>query len=241
MAKNTPPVAEANKALEKSLAKTATKKATNTSTAPATVQQGSGIYSIPSANMKVGSGVYSIPTPNMKVGSGVYSVSDAASNLDPTQSILDQFMSNYTAALQNQYEAEQARLNQERANAQTSIMSNANVGGTLYSNLTGRDKVKYDTNTYLPGMQQAYTTYQTGLNDMRAKAAQLANTLKGYEEQSADTAYQMAQYQKQIDEQIAKSQAQAYSAYLTNTAQNTLYKDALKQNKDLKSALPGLA
>lgn len=156
------------------------------------------------------------------------------------QDTLNQFMSNYTSALNQQYEAEQARLNQERANAQTSIMSNANVGGTLYSNLTGRDKVKYDTNTYLPGLQTAYTTYQTGLNDMRAKASELANTLKGYEEQTADTAYQMAQYQKQIEEQIAQNQAKAYSSLLTNQANTTLYKDALKQNKDLKNALPGL-
>lgn len=162
-------------------------------------------------------------------------------NNDQIQDVLNQFMANYTSALNQQYAAEQERLAQERANAQTSIMSNANVGGTLYSNLTGRDKVKYDTSTYLPGLQTAYTTYQTGLNDMRTKAAQLANTLKGYEEQTADTSYQMAQYQKQIEEQIARNQAQAYSSYLTNAANQTLYKDAIKQNADLKSALPGLA
>lgn len=156
------------------------------------------------------------------------------------QDTLNQFMSNYSSALKNQYDANLANLARERANAQVSIMSNANVGGTLYSNLTGRDKVKYDTNTYLPGVQNAYNTYQTGLNEMREKAAALANTLKGYEESTADTAYNMAQYQKQIEEQIARNQAQAYSSYLTNTANANLYKDALKQNKDYKSALPGL-
>lgn len=134
------------------------------------------------------------------------------------QDTLNQFMSNYSSALKNQYDANLANLARERANAQVSIMSNANVGGTLYSNLTGRDKVKYDTNTYLPGVQNAYNTYQTGLNEMRAKAAELANTLKGYEESTADTAYNTAQYQKQIEEQIARNQAQAYSSYLTNAA-----------------------
>ena len=91
---------------------------------------------------------------------------------------LDDFITNYRNSLQEQYDAGVKSLDQQRVNDQTSIMSNANVKGALYSNFPERDKIKYDTNTYLPGLVNLRTTYQTGLDKLRTNALSVANNIK---------------------------------------------------------------
>ena len=91
---------------------------------------------------------------------------------------LDDFITNYRNSLKEQYDAGVKSLDQQRANSQTSIMSNANRAGLLYSNLPERDKIKYDTNTYLPGLVNLRTTYQTGLDKLRTNALSVANNIK---------------------------------------------------------------
>ena len=91
---------------------------------------------------------------------------------------LDDFITNYRNSLQEQYDAGAKSLEQQRKNDQTTIMSNANTAGALYSNFPTRDKIKYDTNTYLPGLVNLRTTYQTGLDKLRSNALSVANNIK---------------------------------------------------------------
>lgn len=95
---------------------------------------------------------------------------------------IDPLIENYRNALQEQYDANVASLNQQRANDQQSIMSNANVRGMMYSNFPERDKVKYDTSTYTPSLVKLRTSYQTGLDSLRNNAINAYNQLRSINE-----------------------------------------------------------
>lgn len=93
---------------------------------------------------------------------------------------IDQFIQNYREAMQKQYEASQKNLEQTRINDHTNIMSNANTAGVMYSNFPTRDKIKYDTSTYMPNLIKVRNTYQTGLDKLRANALNAYNTVQYY-------------------------------------------------------------
>ena len=99
---------------------------------------------------------------------------------------INDFITNYRNVLKEQYGASQKALEQQRTNDYTSIMSNANRAGMLYSNFPARDKIKYDTQTFYPAAIKAYQQYQTGLDKIRANSLNLWNQNKAIEEAIAD-------------------------------------------------------
>lgn len=107
--------------------------------------------------------------------------------------VLTDYIKAYRDTLQPQLNATLGGLAQERANAQTSIMSNASRQGMLHSNFTARDKLKYDTGTYEPAVISAQQTYQSGLDTLRSNTADIANTVKSLQEKIADLNYQRSQ------------------------------------------------
>lgn len=96
------------------------------------------------------------------------------------------FIKNYREALESQREAALTQLDQERANQQEAIMSQANTAGMLYSNFPARTKIQYDTQTYYPQMAKVNTAYQTGLDTLRNNATNYLNTIRQYQEKIAD-------------------------------------------------------
>ena len=99
---------------------------------------------------------------------------------------INQFIKNYRDSLAQQYDAGVNALQQQRINDQTSIMSNANRAGMLYSNFGQRDKIKYDTSTFYPSVVKARQSYQTALDKLRANAINLYNQNKSIAEAIAD-------------------------------------------------------
>lgn len=87
------------------------------------------------------------------------------------------FYRNYRESLSRQNENDAILLDQRRRNAQASIMSGANKAGMLYSNMTGRSKLQYDTNTYTPALTKLNTTYQTGLDTLRNNILKYQNSI----------------------------------------------------------------
>ena len=106
-------------------------------------------------------------------------------NLDDTPDI-NSFIENYRNALQEQYDTSVANVEQQKSNDEATIMSNANVKGALYSNFPQRDKLKYQTSTYLPSLATAQNTYQTGKDALRTKAVELANNITTIEQAIQD-------------------------------------------------------
>jgi len=96
------------------------------------------------------------------------------------------FIQNYRDSLQGQYDASVANIEQQKVNDEASIMSNANSKGMMYSNLPQRDKIKYQTSTYLPNLVTARNTYQSGIDTLRSKAAGLANNVTTIEQAIKD-------------------------------------------------------
>lgn len=94
-----------------------------------------------------------------------------------TQDQLKQFYQNYRDSLDRQYQSGVQNLDQQRRNAQTSIMSGANKAGMLYSNFPEREKVKYDANTYQPAVVKLNTSYRTGLDQLRANVLKYQNSI----------------------------------------------------------------
>lgn len=80
-----------------------------------------------------------------------------------------------------------------RRNAYQNIMSSANAGGMMYSNFPERAKYQYDTSVYDPAIAQAESTYQTGLDKIRANVVNKANTLAEVNDEIASL---NKQYQK---------------------------------------------
>lgn len=95
---------------------------------------------------------------------------------------IDSFIRNYRDALKAQNEADAKALNTARENAQTSIMSNANRAGLMYSNFPEINKIKYDTQTFYPALIKAQQSYQTSLDKVRKNAINLFNQNKSIQE-----------------------------------------------------------
>lgn len=102
-----------------------------------------------------------------------------------SQAQLDDFYKNYRENLSRQYEVAKQNLEQQRKNAQTSIMSGANKVGMLYSNFPGRAKLQYDVGTYTPTMTKLYNTYTTGLDQLRNNILKYQNSIREIQESIA--------------------------------------------------------
>lgn len=92
------------------------------------------------------------------------------------------FYQNYRDSLDRQYQTSLANLEQQRRNDQTSIMSNANRMGAMYSNFPQRDKIRYDTGTYQPNLVKLYQGYQTGLDKLRQNMVNYQNSIKSIQD-----------------------------------------------------------
>lgn len=99
---------------------------------------------------------------------------------------VNDFVKAYRDALRSDYTATINQIEQQRRNDEASIMSNANRLGMMYSNFPERDKMKYEAETYLPNRQKAFTTYQTGLDKLRANAVNAYNNIRSIEDAIAD-------------------------------------------------------
>lgn len=87
------------------------------------------------------------------------------------------FYQNYRDSLERQYQTATQSLDQQRKNAQATIMSGANKAGMLYSNWVPREKIKYDVNTYQPAQIKLQTSYQTGLDSLRNNILKYQNSI----------------------------------------------------------------
>ena len=87
------------------------------------------------------------------------------------------FYQNYRDSLDRQYQASLQNLEQQRKNAQTSIMSGANKVGMLYSNFPARAKIQYDQETYQPAQIKLQNSYQTGLNQLQNNILKYQNSI----------------------------------------------------------------
>lgn len=101
---------------------------------------------------------------------------------------INAFIRNYRNALQAQRDSANKQLEQQRRNYYTSIMGAANRRGALYSNLTTREKTKYDTSTYYPAYIKNQTNYMTGLDSLRNNAVNLWNQIRSLNEATEDLA-----------------------------------------------------
>ena len=99
---------------------------------------------------------------------------------------LNDFIRAYRESLQAQRDSSFKQLNQARKAAQTTLMSNANRVGVMYSNFPQRDKIKYDTQTYMPAYTKAQQSYQTALDSLRNNAINLWNNVQAYKEAAED-------------------------------------------------------
>ena len=88
------------------------------------------------------------------------------------------FYQKYRESLGRQYESALQNLDQQRRNAQTSIMSGANKAGMMYSNFPERSKIQYDVGTYMPTQVKLQSTYQTGLDTLRKNILNYQNSIK---------------------------------------------------------------
>ena len=94
-----------------------------------------------------------------------------------TQDQIKDFYQNYRDSLDRQYQSAMQALDQQRKNAQTSIMSGANRSGMMYSNFPARSKIQYDQNTYQPAMIKLNTSYRTGLDTLRNNILKYQNSI----------------------------------------------------------------
>lgn len=101
-----------------------------------------------------------------------------------TQQIKD-FFQNYRDSLDRQYQSAAQSLDQQRKNAQTTIMSGANKAGMLYSNFPARSKIQYDQDTYQPAVIKLNTTYRTGLDTLRNNILKYQNSIKDIQDSIA--------------------------------------------------------
>ena len=87
------------------------------------------------------------------------------------------FYQNYRDSLERQYQTATQSLDQQRKNAQATIMSGANKAGMLYSSFVPREKIKYDAETYTPAATKLYNTYQSGLDALRSNILKYQNSI----------------------------------------------------------------
>ena len=94
---------------------------------------------------------------------------------DPEE--IKSFYQNYRDSLDRQDQSNEQSLEQQRKNAQASIMSGANKLGMMYSNFPVRNKIQYDQNTYQPAYIKLQNTYQTGLDQLRSNILKYQNSI----------------------------------------------------------------
>lgn len=94
------------------------------------------------------------------------------------EDFIKEFYQNYKDSLDRQYQSGLQNLEQQRRNAQTSIMSAANKSGMMYSNFPTRSKIQYETGTYYPALEKLNTTYRTGMDDLRNNVIKYQNSIK---------------------------------------------------------------
>lgn len=87
------------------------------------------------------------------------------------------FYQNYRDSLDRQYQTNLQTLDQQRKNAQTSIMSGANKVGMMYSNFPMRSKIQYDQSTYQPNLIKIRNSYSTGLDTLRQNILKYQNSI----------------------------------------------------------------
>ena len=91
---------------------------------------------------------------------------------------VNQFIREYRDSMKNNYADNVAQIQQQKHNDYASIMSQANKAGMMYSNFPERSKMQYESSTYLPNLNSAYKTYQTGLDKLRSSALGTYNSIK---------------------------------------------------------------
>lgn len=94
-----------------------------------------------------------------------------------TDEQIKDFYQNYRDSLDRQYQSAVQSLDQQRKNAQTSIMSGANKIGMLYSNFPAKSKIQYDQNSYQPTLTKLQSSYQTGLDQLRSNILKYQNSI----------------------------------------------------------------
>ncbi len=123
---------------------------------------------------------------------------------EQTQRFIDAYR-----ALELQRDAELQAAENNRRNAYTNILANANTGGMMYSNFPERSKIQYDTNVYQPARIKAQSTYQTGIDQLRNKVV--------------DTLYSIADLR---DATAALNKANSNSNSTSKAKQNAIINDA---------------
>lgn len=93
-------------------------------------------------------------------------------------STVDPFITAYRDSLERQRDSAMQNLDTARRNDFATIMSGANKAGMMYSNFPQRQKIQYDTQTYMPAQIKIQTGYQTGLQKLRENTISMANQLK---------------------------------------------------------------
>ena len=88
------------------------------------------------------------------------------------------FYQNYRDSLDRQYQTAIQSLDQQRKNAQATIMSGANKAGMMYSNFPTRAKIQYDQSTYQPAQIKLQSSYQTGLNQLQNNILKYQNSIR---------------------------------------------------------------
>ena len=99
---------------------------------------------------------------------------------------VDPFINAYRNSLERQRDLSLQNLNNQRTLDQRSIMTGANKVGMMYSNFPQRDKIKYDTQTYMPGQIKIQQGYQTGLQKLRENIINTSNQLQSINDAIAD-------------------------------------------------------
>lgn len=105
--------------------------------------------------------------------------------MDNTEGIAD-FYKNYREQLSRLKEATMRSLENQRNLAQQQIMAGANKAGMMYSNFPERSKIQYDTDAYIPAVQKAQTSYQTGLDALRNNMLKYQNQIAEINKSIAD-------------------------------------------------------
>lgn len=96
---------------------------------------------------------------------------------------VNDFFKNYRETLEPDYGNALSDLRKQKRNAFASIMSGANARGMMYSNFPERSKMQYEADTYLPKVEEAFKTYQTGLDKLRSNALGTYNNIKDINDQ----------------------------------------------------------
>ena len=106
-------------------------------------------------------------------------------NLDGSTQV-DDFIKAYRESLIKQYDANRAKIDNTKNLYEGNIMASANARGMMYSNFPQRDKLQYQTETYMPNIVNARNTYQTGIDKLRSNAVSVANDIRTIEQAISD-------------------------------------------------------